>query len=222
MTLTPQQARVLDFCTRRPVVTLEQLRSVLQLAPMTIHRALQQHGYFSSFNHNSRYYTLAERPRFDANGLWFYRSIGFSCHRTLTTTLVVLVQDADAGATPEELTLLLRTPVSNLLASLARQQHVARRRLGHRVVYLSCDPHQQEQQWRLRLQPNPTPAPALLPGNLVLAEVLPVLVEWIRSPAASVEQVVRTLHGKGLAVSGQQVQALVDHYQLEKKEARCR
>jgi hypothetical protein len=217
MTLTPAEACVLDFCKRRSVFTLEQICSRLHLAPITIRRALKTHGYFSSFNHNSRYYTLAERPRFDANGLWFYRSIGFSCHHTLTRTLVVLVQDADAGATPEELAKLLLTPVSNLLASLAQQQQLARRRLGHRVVYLSCDSHQQEQQWRLRVQPGPTPAPTILPGNLALAETLVVLVELIRSPAAGVERVVRTLHSKGLAVSGQQVQALVDHHQLEKK-----
>src|SRR4051812_38476900 len=129
MTLTLQQARVVDFCKARPVVTLAQVRSALGLAPITIRRALKEHGYFCSFNHNARYYTLADRPRFTANGLWFYRSIGFSRHRSLTKTLVVLVHDAAAGATPEEFADLLRTAVGNLLASLARQQQLARRRL---------------------------------------------------------------------------------------------
>src|SRR5438876_11661701 len=121
MTLTPEQARVLDFCKRRPVVTLTQIRTVVHLAPITIRRVLKEHGYFCSFNHNACYYTLAERPRFDANGLWFYRSIGFSRQRTLPSTLVALVHAADSGATPEELAKLLLTPVNNLLASLARQ-----------------------------------------------------------------------------------------------------
>jgi len=220
MTLTPSEARVLDFCKRRPVFTLEQLGSGLRLAPITIRRAVKTHGYFTSFNHNSSYYTLAERPRFDANGLWFYRSIGFSCHRTLTRTLVVLVQDAAAGATPEELALLLLTPVSNLLATLARQQQVARRRLGHRVVYLSCDPHQQEQQWQQRhTDTAPRPSTPALPADMPLTTVLPLLAELIRSPNHPLDKIARTLGCRGLNVSPSGVQAVVAFYQLEKKEA---
>jgi hypothetical protein len=221
MTLTPQQARVLDFCQRRPVLTLAQLRSALGLAPITIRRALKTFGYFCSFNHNARYYTLADRPRFAANGLWFYRSIGFSRHRTLTKTLVVLVHDAAAGATPEELTELLRTPVGNLLASLARQQQLARRRLGHRVVYLACDPQRQEQQWTQRLEDAAPPATAkALPATASPTTVLPLLAEMIRSPEDSVDQLARTLGQQGVALDPPGVQAILAFYDLEKKEAR--
>src|SRR5258708_39804000 len=113
MPRSTREARIVVFCRRRPVVTVAQLCSVLRLAPITIRRALKTLGYFSSFNHNARYYTLADKPRFAANGLWFYRTIGFSRHRTLTKTLIVLVHDAATGATPEELTNLLPTPVRN-------------------------------------------------------------------------------------------------------------
>jgi hypothetical protein len=221
MTLTTPEARVLDFCQRRPVVTLAQLRAGLRLAPITIRRALKTHGYFASFNHNARYYTLADKPRFAANGLWFYRSIGFSRHRTLTKTLVVLVHDAPAGATPEELTHLLRTPIGNLLASLARQQQLARRRLGRRVVYLACDPQRQEQQWTHR-QKNSAPSAtrSALPADLAAATVLSLLVELIRSPRDSVDHLARVLGRQGVPVDPPCVQAILAFYQLEKKEAR--
>ena len=65
---TPQ-ARVLDFCKPRPVFTLAQLQAELRLAGITIRRALKALGYLCSFNHNARYYTLADRPQFAANGL---------------------------------------------------------------------------------------------------------------------------------------------------------
>jgi hypothetical protein len=223
MTLTPQEARVLDFCKRRPVVTLAQVCSVLCLAPITIHRALKKHGYFSSINHNARYYTLADKPHFADNGLWFYRSIAFSCHRTLPRALVALVQQASAGATPAELVELLRTPVHNLLASLARQQQLARRRLGHRVVYLDVDPQRQEQQWWQRQQLNPIAiVPELLPASLSLEEVLPVLVELIRFPQASAEQLAGMVRNNGQTVRPADVQTMLGHFQLEKKEARYR
>jgi hypothetical protein len=221
MLLPPHQAAVLDHFKHRPVATLEQLRSALGLSHMTVFRALTKHGYFRSFNHGAHFYTLSHTPRFDAKGLWFYRSIGFSRHRTLIETVLALVAEALAGATPEELTSLLRTPVGNLLASLARQQRLARRRLGRQVVYLTADAQQQEQQWRQRQQPCPVPlAPALLPDDVPLSLALPVLVELIRSPGASAAQLARVLQGKGLARRTKVAQAIVDHFQLEKKEAR--
>jgi hypothetical protein len=223
MPLTPQEARVVDFCTLRPVVTLAQICSALDVAPITARRALKEHGYYSSFNHNARYYTLADRPRFAANGLWFYRSIGFSRHRSLTRTLVALVEAAAAGATLEELAGLLRTPVGNLLADLARQRRLARRRLGHRVVYLAADPQRQEQQWRQRGQPEAAEAtPAALPGGVPLSLVVPVLVEMIRSPQASAEKLAEALQRDGLPLRSQQAQDVVDHFRLEKKEVACR
>src|SRR5260370_20035166 len=147
MPLPPHQAAVLHHCKHRTVAAMGQLRSALDTSAMPVVRALKQHGYFASFNHNARYYTLRETPRFDANGLWFYRSIGFSQHRTLPDTLVALVYDSLAGCAAPELALLLRTPVANLLALLVRQQRLARRPLGRHVVYLALQPQPQEQQW---------------------------------------------------------------------------
>jgi hypothetical protein len=187
---------------------------------MTVFRALKQHGYFASFNHNARYYTLRETPRFDANGLWFYRSIGFSRHRTLGDTLVALVHDSLAGCTAAKLALLLRTPVANLLALLVRQQRLARRPLGRHVVYLALPPQRQEQQWLHRQNERAacavpsTPATALPPPT-----VLPVLAALIRAPEDSREQLARTLRRQGIPLDPPDVQAILDCYELEKKEA---
>src|SRR5260370_35354152 len=118
MPLPPQQAAVLHHFKHRPVATLGQLRSALDTSHMTVFRALKQHGYFTSFNHNARYYTLRQTPRFDASGLWFYPSIGFSQHRPPPATLVSPAHDSLAGCTSPVLARLLPTPVPNLLARL--------------------------------------------------------------------------------------------------------
>jgi hypothetical protein len=220
MTLTPAAARVLDFCKRRPAVTIEALCSSLSVAPITVRRALKTLGYFSSFNHNARYYTLAERPCFDANGLWFYRTIGFSRHQTLCRTLVALVAQAPTGLTPEELSALLRTPVGNLLPRLANEQQLARRRLGRCTVYLAVDAAVQQQQWQQRLLPCPAPmVPDALPDAAPVELLLPFLVEWIRSPKASLEQLRRRRQRDGVALSAQQAKQAAEYFQLEKKEA---
>jgi len=223
MTLTPGQASVRDFCESRPVFTLAQVGSALPLAAITIRRCLKSLGCFCSFNHTARYYTLAYRPRFSPQGLWFYRSIGFSRHRTLTNTLLALVRDAPSGATPNELSALLRGPVGNVLASLARQQQLARRRLGHSVVYLACDPQRQDQQWLVRVNNRgATTLTQALPTNLPPTTLLPLLTELIRSPEASVDQLARALRRQGLPVHPPDVRAVFAFYQLEKKEARWR
>jgi hypothetical protein len=217
MPQTPRQPAVLDYFGRRPVATLARARSALSLSHMTIFRALKSHGYYTSFNHNARYYTLCQTPRFDARGLWFYRTIGFSRHRTLPNTLVALVRESSAGATADELADLLRTPVANLLARLAHQSLLARRPLARQTIYLAPDASTQEAQWQRRCQPDPVPtAHALLPNHLPVSLVLAVLVEWICTPEASPEQVSRVLQGKGLAPSPQQVQDVADHFLLKK------
>lgn len=217
--LTKQEALVIAAFQQRPVRSMAWLRSTLDLSRMTIFRALSKHGYVSSFNRNGRFYTLAERPCFDDNGLWFYRSLGFSRHRTLPATLVALVHQARAGLTAEELEALLRTTVGNLLPRLANEQQLARRRLGRCAVYLAVDAVQQEQQWQQRQLPQPTPmAPEGLPDEVPVELLLPFLVEWIRCPHASLQQVRCRLHRQGLLLSAQQAQTAVDHFQLEKKQ----
>lgn len=221
--LTPQEALVIDSFKHRPVRRVARLCSSLLLSRMTVFRALTKHGSFRSFNHGARFCVLSHTPRFDSNGLWFYRSIGFSRHRSLIATVLALVDDAVAGATPKELANRLRTPVNNLLATLARQQRLARRRLGRQVVYLAADPQRQEQQWWQRQQPRPAEvAPASLPGGLPLSLALPVLVELIRSPQSSAAQLARAPQSDGRTLRPQQVQQVLDHFQVEKKEARCR
>jgi len=220
MPIPPQQAAVLDHFKHRPVSTMEQLRSALDISHMTVFRALKQHGYFSSFNHNARYYTLRETPRFDASGLWFYRSIGFSQHRTLPDTLVALVHDSLAGCTSAELTRLLRTPVTNLLTLLIRQQRLAGRCLGRAVVYLALPPQRQEEQWLRRHKDSDACAShAALPATLSPTTVLPLLAELIRSPEDSMDQLARTLRRQGVPMDLPDVQEILTFYKLEKKEA---
>jgi hypothetical protein len=221
--LTAQEALVIDSFKHRSVRCMDRLRSSLRLSRMTIFRALSKHGYFSSFNHNGRFYALCHTPRFDDNGLWFYRTIGFSRYRTLPETLIALVNASPAGLTPTELAGLLLTPVGNLLALLVRQGQLARRRLARQALYLAVEPQLQQQQWLLRQQVcTPDKDPSSFPAPLPPASTLPALVELIRCPTASIEQLTQTLGRSGLTIRPEQLRALFDFYQLEKKEAHCR
>lgn len=154
--LTPQEALIIASFQKRPVQNMARLQGQFHVSRMTVFRALSKQGYHRSFNHNGRFYALTGTPRFEANDLWFHRSIGFSRQGGFLDTLVALVGQLPAGATTAELSLLLRSRVANLLSLLVRQDRLARRRFGRHVVFLHHDSPQQQLQLQLR-QPPPQP-----------------------------------------------------------------
>ncbi len=126
---------------RSSVVELEQLfRALGTRSRMTVFRRLQQVGYWSSFTHGGRYYTLRDLPRFDAQGLWFHRDIGFSQAGTLKETVAQLVEQSPTGRTHDELQHLLRVRVHNTLLDLLRQGRLGREALARVYLYVSADP----------------------------------------------------------------------------------
>ena len=73
---------------KRPVTHLEVLFHALDTrSRMSVFRRLRDMGYFTSYTHNGRYYTLADIPEFDEYGLWRYQEVGFSQHGTLRATV---------------------------------------------------------------------------------------------------------------------------------------
>jgi len=64
---------------RHKIATLAELKESLGTsATMTVFRKLKALGYRTSYSHRGKYYTLADIPRFDEQGLWSYRAVWFS------------------------------------------------------------------------------------------------------------------------------------------------
>lgn len=94
---------------RRRVVELSDLYEVIQTSSrMTVFRRIQRLDYLSSYTHAGRYYTLYDIPRFNQDGLWRYRDIGFSRYGSLKNTVMHLVIGADTATTHSELKKRLR------------------------------------------------------------------------------------------------------------------
>ena len=123
---------------------------------MSVFRRLKAIGYLSSFNHAGRYYTLADMPQFDQWGLWFHRSVGFSCAGTLKATVVELVEGSARGMTPKDLLALLKLPAANTLYNtlheLRREARIDRQELAGYHLYLSADPERANKQLMGRRQ----------------------------------------------------------------------
>jgi hypothetical protein len=104
---------------------------------MTVFRQLKELGYYSSYSHSGKYYTLGSVPVFDRNGLWSYGGIHFSKHGSLMDTIAVSVKRSEAGYFASELEELLHVFVHNALGKLFSLGRLLREQIGEQYLYLS-------------------------------------------------------------------------------------
>jgi hypothetical protein len=188
---------------------------------MTVARALKKHGYFSSYNHNGKFYVLRGVPRFDDWGLWSWRDVRFSQAGTLLNTVVQLVEQAPAGCTTRELAARLFVDVAHLLSRLVRERRLSEQALGGRhVVYLASDPQRARSQWQQRGQ-LPVAAVATgrvgLPAGVAAGRVIDILRQMIAAPDGRPDLWARQLKTRGVSVSEAEVRCVIEHYALGKK-----
>jgi len=156
---------------KRKVATMAELKAALGTAvDVTVFRKLQELDYRTSYSHGGGYYTLAEIPEFDEWGLWFWRSVYFSAHGTLLSTLDAFVQGSEAGYFASELESRLHVGVKEALLTLTLRERVVRERIGGRFLYCSPEPPRRRQQVLTRKQQEVEPR---LAGGVGLGRVVP-------------------------------------------------
>ena len=225
MQLTSKQNAVVDHLRRCHVASMNQLMQSLDLSHMTVFRALKKYGYYTSFNHNARFYTLHDTLRFDRRGLWFYEQIGFSRHGNLKQTLLALIEQSDGGCTVAELQQTLATQVGVVVSRLRGEEQLGLFRRGRQAVYLARDPKQQSQQMAARRRQREQEAPALpatrrkgIPAGLKSLEVIHLLIQMVRMPQASDASLARTLQNAEVPITAEQVRHVRQFYGLGKKK----
>src|ERR1017187_5938404 len=81
-----------EFLRGKTIATLPELKQALgTTVDTTVFRKLKELSYRSSYSHRGRYYTLAEIPQFEPQGLWSFQAIWFSRWGTLVSTVETLV-----------------------------------------------------------------------------------------------------------------------------------
>jgi hypothetical protein len=129
------------FLRSKKIATLPELKQVLgTTVDTTVFRKLKELSYRSSYSHRGRYYTLAEIPQFDPQGLWSFQSVWFSRWGTLVTTVESLVSDAPQGYFAEELRQILHVEVKDALLQLVEQHRLARQPVTGLFLHCSSDP----------------------------------------------------------------------------------
>jgi len=119
------------------ILTLDQLCRKMGSSRSTVLRRLDEHGYYSSYNHSGKFLTIDEVAEFDSRELWYWNAARFSRQGTLKETAWHFVEDSSQGMTHGELATLLGVRVHNSLLELVEEEWLERERLGPTFVYLS-------------------------------------------------------------------------------------
>jgi len=181
----------------------------LEYSIPSVRRFLMQAGYYNSFTHNGRWYTLASIPKFSAEGLWFHEKIGFSRAGSLTNILVDLVKKSESGMTSEQLGQMLHCRCHSVLVELFRQERLQRQKRGRTFIYVSAD----EQTAASQLQVVSNTEKIALPAEIAVL----VLVEYIHQPKAGFGKLAQRIgHRANVHIEVSQVRALFEQYGLKK------
>jgi len=135
----------------RKIATMPELKMALGTeVDVTVFRKLRELAYRSSYSHRGKYYCLDEITRFDATGLWSFRSVWFSKHGTLLRTCEALVAESEAGYGTDELENVLSVGVKDPLRKLAHEGRIVREKMFGHFVHFSADEARRKDQLRAR------------------------------------------------------------------------
>jgi hypothetical protein len=177
--------RLAKLFARRKCWLLAELAKALDCALITVRRLLKEVGYFRSYTHNAKWYTLATTPRFDRDGIWRHKGIGFSKQGSLTGAIQYLIGRSPAGLSARELGDKLQHPCHAVLTILHKAGEIDRIKIGGEFRYLATKARiNRRQRAQVLLEQKPE-APAPLSAQAAVF----VLVEYINNPELSFEQI---------------------------------
>ena len=177
--------RLQKLFNRRKCWMLAELAQALGYALITMRRLLKEVGYFRSYTHNGKWYTMRALPQFNRDGIWQHRRIGFSKQGSLTATITHLIGRSAAGLSAKELGEKLLHPCHAVLTILHKAGEIDRLKIGGEFRYLSTkEGTNRRQREQVAVEQKPRP-----PAPLSTQAAVFVLVEYIKNSELSFEQI---------------------------------
>lgn len=196
------------------VMTLKQLATISNCCERTVQRRLKDWGTYTSYNQNGRYYVLPDIPKFDQNGLWRHKGICFSKYGNLRQTVINLVTNSQTGLTAKEIEDIMGLSPNSLLSYFRNLQQLRREKIDGCFVYFLSDKaifikqkqNRQKNSFHAKLMKIPSDAEAVV-----------VLVERIKYPDLSIEQLSMRLSKKGYQTKAEVIRNFFISHGLLKK-----
>jgi hypothetical protein len=194
---------------RLKVLTIEHLAGLIESSVITARRQLKKWRAYTSFNMNGRYYTLPGIPRFDENGIWEYQRILFSKYGTLAQTICQLIGRSKGGMSAKQIAQVVEVASnSSVFSRLHSVPGIRRERYQGRFVYFSDERYEEQKAALCRAKQ------ASLPSD---AEAVMILVQYIKHPQSSVEELAeRVSRGQGRSIDCNVIHGFLERHDLLK------
>ena len=137
---------------KKKTFTVENVVSRLGCSIPTVRLKLRQWRALTSYNQSGQYYALPEVPRFDENGLWWFKGAYFSKFGTLKNTVVHLVGASSAGLTGDQIGELVGLRPRSFLHHFRDAKGIHREKHQGVYVYFSDECARYEVQRNARLE----------------------------------------------------------------------
>ncbi len=205
--------RIIDLYSQQKCWMIDDLSQAVGSPVVSVRRYLKQIGYFRSYTHNGKWYTLTNLPVFNKSGIWIYENIGFSKRGSLTLTIIQLIDKSVNGYTAKELGEILHYACHSVLRSMVKAGQVDRVKESTEFSYLSLNHkihHRQLERLRV-LQVSKVSQP------LTAEAAVFILVEFIKNPDLSFKEMVKRLkQGKRILVSPDEIERFFKQQGLKK------
>ncbi len=208
---TEHDQKTINAFRQHRMLTIADLCALLRFSIATVRRRLKEWGALSSYNKSGRYYTLPSIPEFNKKGLWKHQGVFFSKHGTLKNTVIHLAQISSKGLSNSELEEILGVNPNSYLPQYKQLRGVRREKHNRQVVYFSADEKLYRRQKQNRFPPEPT-ALKLPPDALGII----VLVELVKHPGSSPEQLSEMLRREGDEIDADMIDNLFERHGLKK------
>jgi hypothetical protein len=195
------------------IFSIDILIKALKCSLRTARRKLTSLQAHTSYNCNGKYYTLPGIPKFDKNGLWKFKNVGFSKYGNLKSTVIRLVNESAFGIQYSDLCELLGVSPDSLRTHFKKIPGLKHGKSGRYSVLFSNDEllYQKQKEYR---------GVYLSSGTKVLQleidEVI-ILVDRIKNPDSTLEECSQRLRNQGRNIDVSIISKLLSHHDLLKK-----
>lgn len=195
---------------RKKTMTVQELSKLMDCSIPTIRKRLVRWKVCTSYNKNGRFYVMPEIPKFDKKGLWNYRGIRFSRFGTLKQTVIQLVKASENGLSASEIGSLVGLDPRSFMLQFRNIAEIRREKIEGKYIYFSsanteyiAQKEKREAAVREKLLQLPSDSEATL-----------ILVDIIKHPNTTIEDSVRRLRRKGMALREKTIRNLLNFHKI--------
>jgi len=131
-----RQILVENIIRSKKIQTFEQILKHVRCSDVTLRRDIRRIKGITSYTHQGRFITLKGIPKFDNNGIWFYRKVGFTKYKNSLELIVHLINSSGEGLSREQIQEILKIQIYQQIQTLLKRNELYRSKIGNRYIYL--------------------------------------------------------------------------------------